>query len=168
MATENSTTPQPASDRGFTLVELMAVIAILSILMALAAPSFASFSSGQRLRSVATDLVTTLIAARSEAIKRNAEVTVSAAVVGGSADWGRGWTATTAGGMQIERKELTSGQVSGPTTPAAIVFDGSGRITAAGGVTIQFSDGSGDALAAPRCVTIDLAGRPHANVGACS
>lgn len=160
--------PAAARRRGFTLVELMAVIAILSILMALAAPSFASFSSGQRLRSVATDLVTTLIAARSEAIKRNAQVTVSAAVVGGNADWGRGWTATATGGAQIEHKDIVSGQVNGPTAPASIVFDGSGRITAAGGVNIQFSDGRGDAVVAPRCVTIDLAGRPQANVGACT
>ena len=152
---------------GFTLVELLAVIAILSILTALAAPSFASFSSSQRLRGVATDLVTTMLAARSEAIKRNAEVTVSAAVAGGSANWGRGWTATAAGGEQIDRKDITAGHISGPTSPAAIVFDGSGRITAAGGVSIQFGDAHGDAVVSPRCVSIDLAGRPHANVGVC-
>jgi hypothetical protein len=57
--------------------------------------------------------------------------------------------------------------VTGSTAPAAIVFDVSGRITAAGEVRIQISDGRGDAVVAPRCVSIDLAGRPHADVGAC-
>ncbi len=157
-----------ARDRGFTLVELMSTIAILSILTALAAPSFASFSSSQRLRGAATDLMTTLLAARSEAIKRNADVTVSAVVVSGSANWGRGWTATAAGGGQIDHKDIAAGQVNGPAAPASIVFDGSGRITAGGEISIQFSDGRGDAVVSPRCVTIDLAGRPHTNVGACS
>jgi type IV fimbrial biogenesis protein FimT len=154
--------------RGFTLVELMAVVAILSILMALAAPSFTAFSSSQRLRGASTDLVTTLIAARSEAIKRNAEVTVSAQVVAGNANWGRGWTATANGGVQIDRKDISAGHVAGSNAPAAIVFDGSGRITAGGEVRIQFSDGRGDAVVAPRCVSVDLSGRPYTQVGVCS
>jgi type IV fimbrial biogenesis protein FimT len=158
----------PAASDGFTLVELVVVMAIVSILLALAAPNFSSFSSSQRLRAVASDLLTTLVTARSEAIKRNAQVTVSAVVVGGSSNWGRGWTATGPGGVQIDRKDIDAGQVAGPTTPATIVFDGSGRITAAGEVSLQFSDGRGDAVVAPRCVTIDLAGRPHSRAGACS
>jgi type IV fimbrial biogenesis protein FimT len=153
---------------GFTLVELMAVVSILSIVLALAAPSFTAFSASQRLRGASTDLVTTLLAARSEAIKRNAEVTVSAAVVGGSANWGRGWTATAPGGLQIDRKEVAAGFIESSAAPSAIVFDGSGRITTAGGVRIQLSDGGGHAEVAPRCIAIDLAGRPRTSVGACS
>jgi type IV fimbrial biogenesis protein FimT len=157
-----------AAQAGFTLVELLAVVTILSIAMAMAAPSFASFSSNQRLRGAATDLVTTLLAARSEAIKRNAQVTVSAAAVDGAANWGRGWTATVPGGQQIDRKEVVAGQIDGPTSPAAIVFDGSGRITTAGGVSIQLSDAVGNDDVPPRCISIDLAGRPQTVVGACS
>jgi len=153
---------------GFTLIEMLSVVTVLSIVMALAAPSFTSFASNQRLRGASTDLVMTLIAARSEAIKRNAEVTVSAAVAGGSANWGRGWTATAAGGTQIDRKEVGSGHIDGSTAPAAIVFDGSGRITSAGGASIQLRDGRSDGAVAPRCISIDLSGRPHSSVGACS
>lgn len=159
--------PVCAREKGFTLVEMLAVMAIMSIVMALAAPNFASFASNQRLRGASSDLVTTLLTARSEAIKRNAEVTVSATVLGGSANWGRGWTAT-AGGQQIERKEVVSDFIDGSTSPTAIVFDGSGRITAAGGASIQLRDGRGDSTVAPRCISIDLAGRPQASVGACS
>ena len=153
---------------GFTLVELLAVMTVMSIVLAVAAPGFTSFSSSQRLRGASTDLVTTLLAARSEAIKRNTEVTVSAAVAGGSANWGHGWTATATGGVQIDRKEVASGYIDGSTAPAAIVFDGSGRITTAGGASIQLRDGRGDTVVLPRCVSIDLSGRPQASVGACS
>lgn len=153
---------------GFTLIELMAVVSILSIVLALAAPSFTAFSASQRLRGASTDLVTTLLAARSEAIKRNAEVTVSADVAGGSANWGRGWTATAPGGLQIDRKEVAGGFIDGSTSPAAIVFDGSGRITTAGRVRIQLNDGRGHAEVSPRCISIDLSGRPQTSVGACS
>jgi type IV fimbrial biogenesis protein FimT len=154
--------------RGFTLVELLAVLTVFSIVLAVAAPSLSSFSSSQRLRGASTDLVTTLLAARSEAIKRNTEVTVSADVASGSANWGRGWTATAAGGLQIDRKEVASGHIDGSAAPAAIVFDGSGRITIAGGASIQLRDGRGDTVVSPRCVSIDLSGRPQASVGACS
>ena len=153
---------------GFTLVELMAVMAILSIVLAMAAPSFSAFSASQRLRGASTDLVTTLLAARSEAIKRNAEVTVSAAVAGGAANWGRGWTAIAPGGEQIDRKEVAAGFIDGTAATTAIVFDGSGRVTAAGGVRIQLTDGHGHAEVSPRCISIDLAGRPRTSVGACS
>jgi type IV fimbrial biogenesis protein FimT len=162
---------EPRSHRsaaGFTLVELLAVVAVLSIVMAIAAPSFSSFAANQRLRGASTDLVTTLVAARSEAIKRNAPVTVSAAADGESVNWGRGWTAVAAGGAQIDRRDVESGVVDGSTAPASIVFDGSGRITTAGGASIQLRDGRGGSMATPRCVTIDLAGRPRTNVGACS
>jgi type IV fimbrial biogenesis protein FimT len=157
-----------ARQAGFTLIEMLAVITILSIVMAMAAPSFASFASNQRLRSASSDLVITLLAARSEAIKRNTQVTVSAAAAGQGADWGRGWTATAPGGQQVDRKDIVAGAISGSTSPAVIVFDGTGRITTAGGVSIKLSDGHGDAMVSLRCVSIDLSGRPHASVGTCS
>ena len=153
---------------GFTLIELMAVVSVLSIVLALAAPSFTAFSASQRLRGASTDLVMTLLSARSEAIKRNAQVTVTAAMVGGSANWGRGWTATAPGGLQIDRKEVSAGFIEGSVEPATIVFDGTGRITTAGGVRIQLTDGGGHAEVAPRCISIDLSGRPQTSVGACS
>lgn len=152
---------------GFTLVEMLAVVAVLSIVLGLAAPSFSSFASNQRLRSASTDLMLTLLAARSEAIKRNAPVTVSAATAGSDANWGRGWTAT-AGGVQIDRREVVAGQIDGSAAPAAIVFDGSGRMTTAGGAAIELRDARGDAVVSPRCIAIDLSGRPQVSVGACS
>jgi type IV fimbrial biogenesis protein FimT len=157
-----------APSGGFTLVELLATMAVLSIVMAISAPSLSSFAANQRLRGTSTDLVTTLVTARSEAIKRNTLVTVTAAADGEGNNWGRGWTATASGGVQIDRKQIEGGVIEGSTAPVSIVFDGSGRMTTAGGASIQFRDGRGDTLASPRCISIDLAGRPQTKVGACT
>jgi type IV fimbrial biogenesis protein FimT len=60
--------------RGFTILELMAVVAVLAVLAALAAPSFAEFLSKRRVDGVASELVTDLQYARSEAVSRNEAV----------------------------------------------------------------------------------------------
>jgi prepilin-type N-terminal cleavage/methylation domain-containing protein len=63
--------------RGLTLMELMVTVAILGILVALAVPSFNSFLAKGRLSGAAEALAQDLQLARSEALRRNAEVTIS-------------------------------------------------------------------------------------------
>ncbi|WP_254789107.1 GspH/FimT family pseudopilin [Azotobacter beijerinckii] len=82
--------------RGFTLIELLVAVAILAVLLGLAVPSFQEVSLGTRLRSYANTLVASAMMARSEAIKRNAVVSVCASIDGatcatGSASWEQGW-----------------------------------------------------------------------------
>ncbi len=62
---------------GFTLVELMVTIAVLAILVAIGIPSFQSTLDKRRLTGAAEQLYADLQYARSEAIKRNANVLVS-------------------------------------------------------------------------------------------
>ncbi len=62
---------------GFTLIEVMVVVAVLAILLGIAAPSFQSMLDKRRLIGAAEQLYADLQYARSEAIKRNASVTVS-------------------------------------------------------------------------------------------
>jgi type IV fimbrial biogenesis protein FimT len=57
--------------RGFTLVELMAVLAVVAVIVTLAAPSFTRMIEMQRLRGVQAQLVTDMQFARSEAVSRN-------------------------------------------------------------------------------------------------
>jgi len=71
---KNSQTRKAVS--GFTILELVVSLAIAAILAAIALPSFAEFIDDQRLRGVATELVSDLNFARGEAIKRNARVLV--------------------------------------------------------------------------------------------
>lgn len=78
--------------KGFTLIELMVTIAIAAILAGLAVPSFRGLIASNRLKSHASSLLSSLLLARGEAIKRNSRV-----VLCKSAD---GLTCTTAGGWQ--------------------------------------------------------------------
>ena len=54
--------------RGFTLVEIVTVVTIVGVIAALGAPSFAELMRSQRIKGTATDLMSTLDFARSEAV----------------------------------------------------------------------------------------------------
>jgi prepilin-type N-terminal cleavage/methylation domain-containing protein len=62
---------------GLTLMELMVTVAILAILVALAMPSFNTFVARGRLSGAAEALAQDLQLAKSEALRRNADVTIS-------------------------------------------------------------------------------------------
>ena len=65
-----------APARGLTIIELMVVVVLLGVLVALAAPSMRGLISVQRVRGVNAELVTDLQYARSEAARRNRDVSV--------------------------------------------------------------------------------------------
>jgi len=73
---------------GFTLVELMIVLVIVSTLLGIGVPLFREFIKDQRAKTTSSDLGVALLLARSEAVKRNARVTLEPR--GG--DWSSGWT----------------------------------------------------------------------------
>jgi len=76
--------------RGFTLVELMIGLVLVSTLLAIGVPMFREFIKDQRARTTSSDLSVALLLARSEAVKRNDQVTLEPA--GGGDDWSVGWT----------------------------------------------------------------------------
>lgn len=148
---------------GFTLIELMVVVALAAIMAALAAPSFKSFVSGQRVKTAASDVVMTAIFARSEAIKRNADVTISSVTYGANG-WKDGWIVAV-GGLQLSQQQAYNGVTfSGPAS--AITYSGTGRLTATvTTMTITGTDGSA------RCIAFDLSGLPRSfksSSGTCS
>ena len=67
---------QPFLPRGFTLIELLVVVALIATILALAVPSFTSTLTRQRMEGIASELVTDIQYARSEAAQRNAAVGV--------------------------------------------------------------------------------------------
>ena len=63
---------------GFSLIELMVTIAIVSILLTLGVPSFSAVLRNITLTTQANNFVAAINLARSEAIRRNTAVTLSA------------------------------------------------------------------------------------------
>lgn len=152
---------RPRAARGFTLIEMMTVVALLAIVMAIAVPSFSAFLNGQRVKGMAFDLTSDFLLARSEALKRNASVTITRSGSG----WTGGWTASVPStSTQISARGPSSGELTVSGAPAAITFDVNGRVAApADEVRITISNGG-----TSRCVELAPSGRARSRVGACS
>ena len=56
--------------KGFTLIELLVAIFVLSIVLTMGVPAFTQFVQNNRMVSGVNDLISTLHAARVEAVKR--------------------------------------------------------------------------------------------------
>jgi type IV fimbrial biogenesis protein FimT len=81
--------------RGFTLIELLISIVILAVLLGLAAPAFVELVRNNRIQTSADQFFTSLILARSEALKRNQPVVMCKSNDGENCttanDWAQGW-----------------------------------------------------------------------------
>jgi type IV fimbrial biogenesis protein FimT len=79
---------------GFTLLELLIALALIGIVTALALPSMRSFSQNDRLTTNINTMIGHLAYARSEAVKRSAQVSIcisSDALTCTGGNWEDGW-----------------------------------------------------------------------------
>jgi type IV fimbrial biogenesis protein FimT len=80
---------------GFTLIELMITLSVLAILLGLAAPSISDALLSNKLSGYANNLAGSALVARSEAIKRNAVMTLCVSTDGttcaAAGGWEQGW-----------------------------------------------------------------------------
>lgn len=146
---------------GFTIIELIVVIAVLGVLSTLAIPMFREFIASQRIKTASFDLMSLLTMTRSEAIKRNANATLS---VDGSGNF-----VITAGGVTIQQREPFSGltltcKTGGATVACTdVIYTGSGRLQA----NVPSVEISGTGSSQLRCISIDLSGRPTSKKEGC-
>ena len=139
--------------RGFTIMELMVVMAIVGVLASFAVPAMRDMVLSARLRTAVSDLYSTLVFARAEAIKRNANIVITP--VGG--DWRSGWNVTSGATVLKTQDALLSTLDSLGGT--AITYRGNGRVTVA--ATFVFAFTTEYPSLAARCVRIDASGRPN-------
>jgi type IV fimbrial biogenesis protein FimT len=159
----------PSRARGVTLMELMVVVAIGGVLASWALPNFRDMIGRTRLKTAASDLHTSLTLARSEAVKRNASVTVSPA--GGGTNWAVGWQVKS-GSTVLSTQDgyssvtFTTKDASYATALATttITFSGTGRAsttsTPASSSIAFILTSSGTLGTWARCVVLDPSGRP--------
>ena len=152
----------PSIQSGFTLIELMVTIAVGFILLLIAVPAMQNFLRNDRQWTVANSLVMSLNAARSEAIKQDAAVSVCPTANGTTcsttAPWAQGWIvlSSTAGSAPV----LTVPALATGTTLteasglSAITFLSTGMVSAPAGFTVCDTRGAASA----RYVQVTLTG----------
>ncbi len=145
---------------GFTLIELMVAVAILAVLASLASPSFRQILVAQQVRATAYSIVSDLVLARSEAVKRGENVTLTPS----TADWAGGWNVKVASSAEVLSAQNSVGSgVVFTTAPTTITFDRNGRSTSDTIVRFGLSDGN----ARWRCISLDPSGRPKSATTEC-
>lgn len=148
-----------AARRGFSLIELMATLAVFAVVITLAAPSMSELLRNQRVKTASFDLFSSLMYARSEAIKRNANISVTP----NGGDWGTGWSISDPNGNVLKSQSaLAEVTVSGGGT---VTYTREGRVSGVAGMTLMVQSSASSTVKA-RCIQIDLSGRPNIKVGA--
>lgn len=152
---------KPRNASGFTLIEMMIVIAILGIVLAIAVPAINEWIASQKVKSVASTLRSSLVLTRSEALKRNANITLAPTVSDGP--WTDGWSVQLGDGTVLSAySPVTSLSISGG--PTSVVFQGTGRISTGAGATFKISSSNTSAI---RCVVVSLTGIATVTTSGC-
>lgn len=142
--------------RGFSLIELLIVMAIAGVLAVVAAPSMTEMIAGVRLRSAASDMLASLLYARSEAIKRGS----SATVVPNGGDYATGWDVKV-GTTVLKTVEAQTGVDA--VAAGTITYGGNGRLTGTTAFDLRFKNATYPKVQM-RCVKADLSGKPYVAV----
>lgn len=150
-----------ASLLGVTMVEVVIVVAIIGVLAGMAVPSFLEFARNQRIRAAASDLHISLMRARSEAIKRNANVSIQPT---STSNWGLGWSIPDPEGGATALDNWSSYAGVNATGPTSVTYRSSGRLN---GTTAPSFEVSATGSNVKRCVSVDLTGRPTTTATAC-
>src|SRR5689334_461152 len=145
-------TSRPSASRGFTILEALVVVAIIGILAASAMPSVGRMIKDQRVRNATQDFYASLAFARSESIKRGADVIITPA---STANWGAGWNVVDTGGVTLKTQNAITGVAA--TGPGGLTYRRDGRLTDTTAQMFVLTS-SVDATITARCIRIDPSG----------
>ena len=174
-------TDAPDASRGFTLIELLVTLTVAGILMGIAVPNFQTFVANNRMASQANDLITAINMARSEAVKRAANVTVCASSNSSTGNppsctgtWTQGWIVQDAAGNPIRRQQALGGASTlsaGTDVASSITFASNGRTTipttaTAASTTLKLCPPS-PYVVQGRAIQIERTGRTRVSAVAC-
>jgi type IV fimbrial biogenesis protein FimT len=160
-----------SSECGFTLIEALVALTILVILAGMGSASFSWFNQTTRIRAAAFDLVADLDFARSEAVKRNADVIVAPSALGTATSWNNGWTVTFTDALGVttvlRRRGAVGGQVAFETPePGALTYDGGGRVSFVNTNPFQICPPSRGSLSG-RTIRVDASGLSRSTKSTC-
>lgn len=149
---------------GFTLTELLIVVLILGILSSMALPSMLSLVEGQRVKSASFEIFAALTFARSEAIKRNSNVTLTPVL---QADNSVALVVSDSSGATLRTVPPIKGlfvRIT-PVTVTSIIFRRTGRANVNPRIQI---DVSATPTSNVRCIRLELSGMPRTLKGTCA
>ncbi len=124
--------------RGFSLIELMAVLVVIGMLLGVGVPAYNSLVEDNRLVTNINELASAITYARSEAMKRGVPVricisnngNINAAGCSNGSDWTAGWNVRVvgAGGLVLRRQSPMPGaesldELGNPANDGVITFD---------------------------------------------
>jgi type IV fimbrial biogenesis protein FimT len=144
---------------GFTIIELLITVVLLAIVVSIGAPSLQELVISTRVKNAASDIYSALIFARSEAIKRSTDVTVTPAAGG----WINGWTVAVGATTLRQQDAISNLKIdcpSGTNCTTTLTYRRDGRISTS---TIEFfvdeTSPPTPRRVAVRCVTVNVSGQ---------
>jgi type IV fimbrial biogenesis protein FimT len=135
----------------------MTAVAILGIIFGIAVPSLQSFVLNQRVRNASFELTSDLLYARSEATKRNTNVSIAAI----NGYWHNGWTISVGGDTLKQRASINDLAIV--ATGTDITFRHTGRLPI-GSVEQRFDlhVTNSSFSTTPRCLIVNTSGKVSA------
>ena len=137
-------------------------ITIFVVLTLIAVPYLGTFVQSQRVKNAAMDMSSSVIFARSEAIKRNAQIDMTANTGG----WSNGWRVLSAGANLRSYDGYTNLNVTAKNGSATLSFGGDGRMVTSAD-SFQVLPTEANSKQQPLCVAVGTSGRVATTGGPC-